>query len=87
MKKLLINVKARIATSPEIGWDVAQDYTHFLFAHRHQFSSFEVLHDDGELQIFYYVSKPLPFVPYGIRFISVRKLNHENMSLRLALAG
>jgi hypothetical protein len=40
-----------------------------------------VLHDDGELQVFYYVSKPLPFVPYGIRFISVRKLNHANMSL------
>jgi hypothetical protein len=81
MTNLLIHVKREIATSPEIAWEVAQDYTHFIFAHRKNFAAFEVLFDDGELQAFYYVSKPLPFLPVGRRFISARKLDHERMSL------
>ncbi len=81
MKPLLIHIRSEIEASPEIAWDVAQDYTHFLFLHRRNFSAFEVLYDDGELQAFYYVSKPLPFLPWGVKFVSVRRLNHAARSL------
>ena len=59
--------------------DVIMDYTHFLFAHKSSFNDFRVISDKNNMQIFYYETKIINWLPISpiIKFIAIKKIYPE----------
>ena len=87
VKNIMVQRITSVRTTPEIAWDNVQDYCHFVYLHRKHFSRFQVLHDDGTTQVFYYASRILPPFPFSSEYLAVRVMDHADRSFRQIYEG
>ena len=66
-------------TCPNFATEVIFDYTHFLYRHKGSFKDFKVIRDSDNIQICYYKSRALNFLPISpvSTFISIKKIFPE----------
>lgn len=82
MKRVVVERKFRLNGSLKTAWDNVKDYTHFLYLHRKFFKDFDIVYDDGTIQIFHYRSKVLQWLPFVKQYLAVRIVDHDHHSYK-----